>query len=917
MSTSSPHGPDPAGTQPVSESASPPLGVALPSRWTIGRLLGSGGQAEVWLALDTELAEQVAIKVLRDNLPPEARERLKREVSLGRNLQHPGLVRVYDLLDRGDGLAIVMEWLEGGSLAERLARGEIALDDIVRWAEEALAVLGYLHSCDVVHRDVKPSNLLLDADGRLKLADLGLARRIEDPRELTRTSATVGTPMFMSPEQLRGQRATPASDLYSLGVTLFQLLTGRAPFVAPSEYEVARMHLQEPVPDPRRLRPDCPAWLAGVVQRLMEKRPGDRYRSAAAALDALRRRRALVSPRFRRRALAAAASVAAVGVLATGGALLLRERAAVVRVVRVEAVDDVVRGLDGRGREGWRVKLASRVEQAEHADLDGDGVPELIAATRPHGALRPESVKSEVLVVARGGRILTRVSPEDVVGAWDFDFPKLLTPYFKVADLDGAGPPEVIVRCNQRSFYPTVVLVYWPARDVWTTVAYHSGWLRDVFVVTGGTPPYRLRLVGQNNRLGMLPVVGELRVHDPGEPVESRPEAPPASPENGINENRGPDWLWYTPLEEGLDPESVTLTANGETAVRGARDRTMLVDALGNPAPGPNAGRDLRRERRAFFSRLNASFAPSAQPSSAAEVTRAIAAIRRDAAPLLDEAPYRAIVAVFGARALARVGDLDGAAGLLEATRLPRPYDEVTYRLAHLRALQGRLDAAATLLQGLIAGGDTGRAGYDAVHLLLRIAIEKHDEVLMRNAITRFRFWRADFAPAREAAGTSLAISARAHVWWDEVTDSDAAARSWAYAPDGAMMAALARWRLGRATGSDLAAVGEAITANPEAHWEGQLALAAIDLSLGRAADAVKVAGATIAALEPTARDDFFDAQVLDLARALFVRALADSGQRGEALHQAGHIRPTLRDGLLPAILVDEALRTPPSRNGR
>jgi len=880
---------------------------ALPSRWTVERLLGTGGQAEVWLALDTELGEQVAVKVLRTDLAPEARERLKREVSLGRNLQHPNLVRVYDLLEIGDRLAIVMEWLPGGNLAEKLAAGELPVADVVRWAGETLSALACLHASDVVHRDVKPSNLLLDGAGHGKLADLGLARRIEDARDLTRTSTTVGTPMFMSPEQLRGERATPASDLYSLGVTLFQLITGRPPFVADSEFEVARMHLQEPVPDPRRLRPNCPTWLARLVLRLMEKRPGDRYRSAEAALDALRREKALVSPRLRRQAMTVAAVVVVAGLVVAGGSGVLRARAAAARVVKMEAVDTVVHGVDSRGREVWRTELKSRIDQVESADLDGDGIPETIAATRPLSMARGADVKSEVLAVTRSGRILTHVSPEDVVLRWDYDFPKLLTPYFKAADLDGDGAAELIVRCNQRAFYPTSLLVYWPKRDRWTTVAFHSGWLRDVFAVPGA-PCSSLRVIGVNNRLGMLPVVGELSIAPPGATPPQPPEARPGSPEDGIRPNLPEGWRWYTPLDENLNPNLVTLTADGAVALTTNEGATIRVDRLGNPDPGPNAGRDLRQERQAFFASLGGALSPIWQPTSAAGVGAALDGMRKNAGPLLREAPYRAILGLYGARALARTDDLDGAVRLLEETRADVPYQEVLYRLAHLRALAGRMDAAAALLGDIIAARKTSRSQYDAPHLLLRVGIERRNSAQVRNAIARFSFWRPDADPTVDTTGVSLALAARAHVWWDEATGSDAAARSWSYAPDGAMMAALARWRLGRATTQDLGAVREAIATNPEARWEGELALAAIELSLGRTGEAVTGAGAAISALEPLARDDFMNKQLLDLARALFVRALADSGQRDEALRQARRIRPGLRHGLLPAILVDEAL---------
>ena len=551
--------------------------------------------------------------------------------------------------------------------------------------------------------------------------------------------------------------------------------------------------------------------------------------------------------------------------------------------------------------------MTSRAEQVEQADLDGDGVPELIAATRPLTMARGNDVKSEILAVTREGRIITHISPEDVVTQWDYEFPKLLTPYFKAADLDGDGSAELIVRCNQRFFYPTSLLVYWPKRDRWTTAGFHSGWLRDVFAVPG-VPLPSLLVAGVNNPLGMLVVVGELSIAPPGPNPPRPPDARPGSPEMGIVVGQPEGWRWYTPLDESLNPNQVMLGEDGAVAVTTAEGGAIGVDRLGNPVPGPNAGRDLRRERQEFFSNLGGALSPIWQPASAAGVSLALDAMRRSAGSLLLEAPYRAILGLYGARALARAGDLDGAIRLLEETRADVPYQEVLYRLAHLRALAGKMDEAAALLGDLIAARKTSRSQYDAPQLLLKIGIERRDHAQVQDTISRFSLWRPDANPTVDTTGVSLALVARAHVWWDEPTDSDAAARSWSYVPDGAMMAALARWRLGRATERDLEGVREAIAANPDARWEGEVALAAIELSLGRRSDAVKRAGAVIAALEPAARDDFTNKQVLDLARALFIRALADSGQSAEALRQTRRLRSTLGDGLLPAILVDEAL---------
>jgi serine/threonine-protein kinase len=857
----------------------------------------------VWFAVDAELREEVAIKVLRGDLAPEARERLKREVSIGRTLPHPNLARVYELLDLGDRLAVVMEYLPGGSLADRLAAGEVAIADAVRWTEQALSALAHLHEHGVVHRDVKPSNLLLDAAGVAKLADLGLAKRVDGGDDLTRTATTVGTPMFMSPEQVRGEDATPASDLYALGVTLFQLLSGRPPFQAKSEFEVARLHLQEPAPDPRRLRPDCPAWLGRFVLRLMEKRPRDRYRDARAALESLCRQRAFVSLRLRRRVFAWTAATAAGALLALGAASVVRARAEVRRVVRVEAADNVVHGLDASGVEVWRVALAARVEQVEHADLDGDGIPDLVAVTRPADHARKAATKSEVLAVTRSGRVITRVSPEDVVEAWPYEFPRVLRPAVQVVDVDGDRRAELLVNCAQAQFYPTVLLVYWPASDRWTTATRHSGRIRDLAVIPGASEP-SLLVVGLNNRIGVLGVVGELALGRPGRYAGVLNSAPAPSPEEESVVGAASGWRWYTPLGEGFDPSHVVRSTGGDIAITSGQGATLRLDAFGNPTPGPNAGRDLRRERCAFFAELATIESPSTQPASATDAASALAALEREAVALLDEPPYRAVLALGAARVLARTGDPAAAQRTLESTRAVVPYEEIAYRLAHFYALARRETEAANLLKDIIASRRTVRGQYDAIHLLLRLGIERRDGDLVRDAIGRFSSMRPDEVGGRMA----VALAARAHVWWDEATPGDAAAQSWAYAPDGAAMAVLARWRTGRATETDLSIAREAIAANPEARWEGELALAAVEIATGRATDAVVRAGTVIAALEPISRDDFMNRQVLDLARAMFVRALADSGQRADAAREAKAIRPLLRDGLLPAILVDEEL---------
>ncbi len=270
---------------------------ALPERWQLQRVLGTGGQGEVWLAFDNELNEHVAIKVLVRPESPTAIERLKREVRVGRKLRHQHLVQIYELIDAGPSMAIVMEYLEGGSLSESLDKGPLTILEVERIAEALLKVLICLHDEGIVHRDVKPSNVLFGDGDVPKLADLGTLRPVNEANDLTGTNLTVGTPAYMSPEQVAGAEPAPSSDLYSLGVTLYELLTGKRPFEGRSGFDVARMHMMDEVPPVRRKRPDCPRWLAGFVHRLLEKDPKKRWPDATKALETFTSRNDLVETR--------------------------------------------------------------------------------------------------------------------------------------------------------------------------------------------------------------------------------------------------------------------------------------------------------------------------------------------------------------------------------------------------------------------------------------------------------------------------------------------------------------------------------------------------------------------------------------------------------------------------------------------
>ncbi len=895
-------GRNPTQTWPGGAGGGDP-GFSPPPRWKLGRKLGSGGQADVWLAQDLELGEWVAVKVFHANLSDTTRERLRREVRLGRTLHHPHLVRLFELIDSDGRLAVAMEWVPGGSLAQRLEGGPLPVGDVVAYADQTLAALEYLHAQGVVHRDVKPSNLLLDGDGRVRLADLGLARPLDDERDLTRTDTAVGTPAFMSPEQIRGEAPIPATDLYGLGVTLFQLLTGALPFPGKSQYEVATQHLAAPVRDPRALRRECPRWLGRFVLRLLEKRPEDRWPDAAAARRALHRRADLTSPRARRRA-AVAAGIVLGSVAAAAFVGWAAERAwSHPAAARVEATGQEVRGLDARGNVVWRRALEYPVRQVEAMDVPGGDGPDTVVTAWPATTARTAGDQlSEVVVLDRRGGIVTRIHPEELLTGWPFEYPKAFEPEARVLDIGRGGTPALLVNDRQRGFYPTVLTVYWPRTGVWEPILYHPGWIYDIAEVPG--TPHHLRFEGINNRLGMYPVVGELAVRDP-DPAALRADRY-IDLSRGLVQpvDGGFELEWYTLVDrEGVEHGALEVAGNGDSVLRypGA---TVTLDRFGNPTPGPNQGRDLRAMRTGFLARLYW-LSSYTQPFTAAGVRDMLAKLRDSAPALFAERPYRVVAAIEGARALARAGDTGGAIALLGAARAGGGAADATYWLANLKAVAGDLAGARRLAQELADSGRPTRR-YDAVQLLLRLCAEERDGEGYRKAVLALGILTADRDSAdRLAEGSGV----RARLWWDELQESDTRAVSSAFVPEGAALACLARWRLGRTAPGDPEAMVEAEKINPDAALECRLARGAALLGLGRSRDAAALLGQVVTLLRPLAADDFADLQTLQLAMAVHVTAMLASGDRAQALAEAQALRPQLRSGLLPRILIDEVLR--------
>src|SRR5438067_8773522 len=240
----------------------------IAGRYRLVALLGRGGMSEVCAADDLELGRRVALKLLA---PDADRARFDREARAAASLAHPNITQLYDYGEAEGRPYMVLEYLPGGSLEDRLEEGTPLPDaDAARIASEIAAGLAHAHERGLVHRDLKPANVLFDAEGRAKIADFGIAR-LDGGGTLTEAGTVLGTAAYLSPEQAAGEPAGPASDVYSFGVILFRMLTGALPFVADEALALLVMHRNKPPPAVETLRPDAPPELAALTAAALRK----------------------------------------------------------------------------------------------------------------------------------------------------------------------------------------------------------------------------------------------------------------------------------------------------------------------------------------------------------------------------------------------------------------------------------------------------------------------------------------------------------------------------------------------------------------------------------------------------------------------------------------------------------------------
>ena len=340
----------------------------IAGRYVLRGPLGTGGMADVFVADDVRLHRQVAVKLVpAAAITPTVRARFVREARSAARIVHPNAVIVYDAGESEGFLYLVMERVSGHTLAEQLATtGPLPAHEAATIAIAVLGAVGAAHAAGVVHRDVKPANIIVGPGG-VKLVDFGIATLLDEAgTAVTAAGELVGTPKYLAPEQISGQPATPATDVYAVGVVLFEMLTGSAPFERSTPVATALAHREEAPPDVRTLRSDVPPRVAAVVTTALQKNPADRYHSAAEM------QRALVPCRHRRLRRGDCRAHRA----GDGGGNATKRAGVVVDRCCHPGRGRGDRGGGGRHQRRRRLRRAGRIDDGrgvDHGDSDHDG----------------------------------------------------------------------------------------------------------------------------------------------------------------------------------------------------------------------------------------------------------------------------------------------------------------------------------------------------------------------------------------------------------------------------------------------------------------------------------------------------------------------------------------------------------------
>ena len=257
-------------------------GQLIDNRYKIIKSIGEGGMANVYLAFDTILEREVAVKILRGDLAEDEKfvRRFQREANSASSLKHPNIVEVYDVGEDDGKYFIVMEYINGKTLKSLIKkRGILTLEEVIDIMLQLTSAVSCAHDSYIIHRDIKPQNVMILEDGRVKITDFGIAMALNN-NELTQTNSVMGSVHYLPPEQANGSGSTIKSDIYSLGILMFELLTGKLPFKGENAVEIAIKQMREPIPSVKSISPDIPQSVENVVLKACAKNPKNRYDTA-------------------------------------------------------------------------------------------------------------------------------------------------------------------------------------------------------------------------------------------------------------------------------------------------------------------------------------------------------------------------------------------------------------------------------------------------------------------------------------------------------------------------------------------------------------------------------------------------------------------------------------------------------------
>jgi tRNA A-37 threonylcarbamoyl transferase component Bud32 len=492
---------DPQSTRSAELRALLSPGTLIADRYEVVCVLGSGGSADVYRVRDRLLAREAALKILRPDRATEAAlTRLRREVAIAQRVQSASLVRVYDIGESRFGPFITMEVIEGQSLRSRLQSGPLSVGEALCIARGVLGALTVLHENGILHRDVKPGNVLIESNGNVRLVDFGLARDFSpDELRATQTDAIVGTAEYLSPEQVLGKPVDVRSDLYATGVMLYECLAGVLPFRSPSALGTMLARVRERPVGLRRIQRDVPAWLGRMVDRLLEREPDDRFASAVQVIRALDRR---VVPMGRRTIRLAGLAFAVIILLA--GAQWFNE------IRRQRQFQGMVsngawssQAVDGSGRVLWSHE-ALQYNTAAPVTFGGRRYVAAVPGRNP----RPDStaIRLSFLDTQDGTELDSLVLPS----ARQY-FPQYADEFgvglVTAVDLNHDGDDEIVVDVHH-TYWPSYTVLVDPIRRLARVIFVGSGHHRLLTTAdVNGDGREEIILGGTNNRMGFSAAV--------------------------------------------------------------------------------------------------------------------------------------------------------------------------------------------------------------------------------------------------------------------------------------------------------------------------------------------------------------------------------------------------------------------------